>query len=149
MWRLTSKAKARQLTANESHGKDLIGLFWSSLHFAFFGRMKWAGKYGLGSSVAQRKAYFCPNYCTIAAEAVIRQLGRSELWYTVAVRARLIAVLPQWVLHYCNIKPSTQLQRSVSSLHSASPSSTSLPPLCTLCSDGLKATLQSWYDWTG
>ena len=65
MWWLTSEAKARQLTADPQRRPGWIILVISAL--CIFGRVKRERRCALGSRVARRGAYFCPNYSAVAA----------------------------------------------------------------------------------
>lgn len=60
---MTSRGERRQSEANEIQIEEVIGLFWSSHLAPSAGREETCS----GSSAAQREAYFCSNYDTIAA----------------------------------------------------------------------------------
>lgn len=78
---------------------------------AFFGRVKWGGRYGLGSCVSHRgKPIFAPITALFLPVSFTRQMGGGAPWYSSRGKHRLVVVLAQWALDYCNIKPSTDFK---------------------------------------
>lgn len=93
--------QAPQLTANEIHGTERIGLFWLPLHWGF---LFWHGEMKREIQLRElystkSEIYFCPNYWAVAVCVFYQTHGREA-------KHRLVFVLPRWALDHFNIKPS-------------------------------------------
>lgn len=84
--RLTSRAGARQLTANKIHGRVLIGLFWSCLRFCFFFLAGWneTGDMAWGAPwrTEGKPLFLAPITAQLLPVSFLGLTAERALWYS-------------------------------------------------------------------